>query len=286
MPKRRKMSLAGMTGGKTSDPTEDRETPQESKAHGQRSDRSILMAGSQSDKSKPGTNDDDEEVALPKGVKSKDGKRSNITMILVAIPVLVIVIISVAIIFGSRGGSEPPDTTVDQISDPMSQQSGVEVSQSPADSAPELTDQEISEGLGVGTQNFVEDTTMETDPVLVDAEEYTKDIYGLTTRIDYSVDKILNVTDFVEYEKHRGTWGGGLELYWLEASYKGAKYVVQVPFKYYKELDDEGIVPVKMEVLTIDGEADGDDRTVISYMCLDEDTLESVMKTQAKATGK
>lgn len=285
MPTRRKMSLAGMTGGKTSDSTEGRETPQESKVNDQKSDRSILMTGSQSDKSKPGANDDDEEVALPKGVKSKDGKRSNITIVLVAIPILVIVIIAVAIIFGGRGGNEPTDVVAGQINDFTGQQSGAEVSQSPADSAPELTDQEISESLGVGTQNFAEDTTMETDPVLTDAEEYTKDIYGLTTRIDYSVDKILDVTDFVEYEKHRGTWGGGLELYWLEASYKGAKYVVQVPFKYYKELDDEGIVPVKMEVLTIDGEADGDDRTVISYMCLDEDTLESVMKTQAKATG-
>ena len=58
--------------------------------------------------------------------------------------------------------------------------------------------------------------------------------------------------------------------------------VVQVPFKYYKELDDIGIVPVSMEVLTITNQADGANLTVISYMCLDEKVLQEVLKQQSK----
>ena len=76
--------------------------------------------------------------------------------------------------------------------------------------------------------------------------------------------------------------GRSLELYYLDAEYKGKKYVIQVPFKYYKELDDSGIIPVKMEVLRIQSETDGTYLSVVSYMCLDEKTLENVLKTQNK----
>ena len=109
-----------------------------------------------------------------------------------------------------------------------------------------------------------------------------EDIFGLTTRVDYTVKSITNVADFVSYEKHRGTWGGGLELYWLDVEYKDKKYVVQVPFRYYKELDDVGIVPVRMEVLSILSQSDGSQMTVISYMCLDEEVLKDVLKQQSK----
>lgn len=135
---------------------------------------------------------------------------------------------------------------------------------------------------GVGTQDFTTDTTMRSDSPLTDPNDFLKDIYGLTLRVDYTVAEIQNAADFVSYTKHRGTWGGGLELYWLDCTYKDAQYSVQVPFKYYKELDDTGIVPVKMEVLRIKSETSNDYLTVISYMCLDEQTLKSILKTQTK----
>lgn len=139
---------------------------------------------------------------------------------------------------------------------------------------------ESEEPLGVGVQDFTQDTNMTTSDTLTDPEEFVQDIYGLTTRVDYTVDEIIEAADFVSYTKHRGTFGHGLEIYWLEATYKESEYVIQVPFKYYKELDDVGIVPVKMEVLRVKSNADGSMLTIISYMSLDEKTLETILKSQ------
>ena len=121
---------------------------------------------------------------------------------------------------------------------------------------------------------------MTTSNELNDIDEELEDLFGLSLRVDYTVSKIETITDFVNYEKKRGTWGGGLEVYYLDATYHGNKYFVQVPYKYYKELEDTGIVPVSMEVLRINsntGTSD-DERVVVSYMKLDSKTLESVMK--------
>lgn len=134
----------------------------------------------------------------------------------------------------------------------------------------------------VGFQDFTGDTNMQTSTTLDDPDSALKDIYGLSVRVDYNVDDIDYVTDFVNYKKHRGTWGGGLELYWLEATYKDIPYIIQIPFKYYKELDDTGIVPVKMEVLrvSVTGSSDGSERTIVSFMELDEATLKTLLKNK------
>lgn len=231
--------------------------------------------------------DEDDEI-IQKSKKSSLGGNGNKIIFGVAAAVLVLVVFVVFLLLNGGQKTEKVEGTgaagQQQMQDSGTKQESNILNEN--DFAPDEPDRENGTTAlldGVGTQDFTQNTTMESDSEMEDASEYTKDIYGLTTRVDYTVDKILNVTDFVEYEKHRGTWGGGLELYWLEATYKGAKYVVQVPFQYYKELDDIGIVPVKMEVLKITGEGDGDDRTVISYMGLDQETLEDVMKTQSKA---
>lgn len=141
---------------------------------------------------------------------------------------------------------------------------------------------EKTDDLGVGFQNFTADTNMTTSSSLDDPNEALKDIYGLSTRVDYEVSEIDYVTDFVNYTKKRGTWGGGIELYWLDAVYKDTPYIIQIPFKYYKELDDTGIVPVKMEVLRINvtGSTDGTERTIVSFMELDETTLKTLLKNK------
>lgn len=134
----------------------------------------------------------------------------------------------------------------------------------------------------LGIQDITQDTNWKSDSPLSNPDGFVEDIDGLTTRVDYTVSAIQsNVIDFVSYTKKRGTWGGGLELYWLDCTYKDNQYVVQVPFKYYKELDDTGIVPVKMEVLYIK-EANGDTLSIISYMSLDEETIKTIIKSKNK----
>ena len=212
--------------------------------------------------------DDEEDDDILSGIPER-GKNKNNMLFIVAGIAVVVVVVFVFIIFFMGGRNEPAQQETTQPQQTTQQQA---------------TQQPVEETLpeGVGTQDFTQNTTMTNSDVLTNPVQYTQDIYGLTTRVDYTVNRISNVADFVSYTKHRGTWGGGLELYWLEAEYHGSKYVIQVPFEYYKELDDTGIVPVKMEVLTIAGTTADETLTVISYMCLDEETLESVLKSQSK----
>lgn len=220
------------------------------------------------------SDEDDAEILsdLPERGKSKN------TMLFIVLGVAIVVVaIFVFLVFiggKDRGTSGTAETLSPQTS--VQPNGGTSVS-TPVPSGGS------SIPSGMGTQDFTQNTNMTTSSVLTDPDQYIEDLYGLTTRVDYTVSNISSVADFVSYTKHRGTWGGGLELYWLEADYKGSKYVIQVPFEYYKELDDTGIVPVKMEVLTIAGSTADEKLTVISYMCLDEKVLEDILKNQAKS---
>lgn len=122
-------------------------------------------------------------------------------------------------------------------------------------------------------QTPVSNSDIHTTDTLKSIDEGLKDISGLPIEIDYIIDSIETKTDFVNYTKQRGTWGGGLELYWLDVTYKDNRYLMQVPFVYFKELDDKGIVPVKLELLRVG------DATVISYMELDTALMREILKT-------
>lgn len=223
--------------------------------------------------------DDDDDDILD-SVPDKKSSKNN--LLIGAIGVIVVAVLVLAFLLFGGKRSNPQDTPIDppavQQQDPNIAQN--EQQQQTQQQQQQTQDYETPDGLG--TQDFTQNTTMQNGNILTNPDEYVEDLYGLTTRVDYTVDRISFIADFVSYEKHRGTWGGGLELYWLDATYKGNKYVVQVPFQYYKELDDTGIVPVKMEVLSIKGSVEGENLSVISYMCLDEATLKDILKQQTK----
>lgn len=207
-------------------------------------------------------------------LKGKKNNKSSFFMLLAPI-VIIVAVLLVLMIVRSINRSKPPEEAPQQSSEVVEQN---QTSQGTAVSSSSSEDTSVP---GVGTQDFTKNTNMTSSSVMTNPNQYLEDLYGLTTSVEYNVREIKSATDFVSYTKYRGTWGGGLELYWLNVDYKGRAYVIQVPFKYYKELTDTGIVPVKMEVLKIRGSAD-EDLTVISYMALDEETLASVLKTQAK----
>lgn len=210
--------------------------------------------------------DDDDEILA----EMDSGGKGNTPILFIVAGVLVVLVVVVAfLLLSGRGKNKEPDTS-GQTPPPPSSSSQVDTS----------TGQDPLTGLG--TQDFTKDTNWTSSSELVNPDLYTEDIHGLTTRVDYTVKSINNIADFVSYEKRRGTWGGGLELYWLDATYQGHKYVVQVPFKYYKELAETGIIPVQMEVLSIAGASEGQTLNVISYMTLDEQTLKDILKQQSK----
>ena len=225
-------------------------------------------------------NDDDEDDDDDILDSVPDKKSSKNNLLIGAIGVIIVAVLVLAFLLFGGKRSNPQDTPIDP---PAVQQQDPNIAQNEQQQQQQqqqTQDNETPDGLG--TQDFTQNTTMKNGDVLTNPDEYVEDLYGLTTRVDYTVDRISFIADFVSYEKHRGTWGGGLELYWLDATYKGNKYVVQVPFQYYKELDDTGIVPVKMEVLSIKGSVGGENLSVISYMCLDEATLKDILKQQTK----
>lgn len=215
--------------------------------------------------------EEDEEILGSSGGKDAGGSTKKIVGI-IAVPVVVIVavVLMVSVLRGMRGNN--PGTA--ETSPPT--ESGQVNTAQPG----ETQDPSAEPSLPVGMQDFTQNTTMQSSSTPEDPANFTKDINGLTTQVNYTVDRIYDAADFVSYEKHRGTWNAGLELYWLDAEYRGKKYTIQVPFKYYKELDDIGIIPVKMEVLSIKSDIDGSTLTVVSYMCLDEKVLEQIQKTQ------
>ena len=209
--------------------------------------------------------DDDEDLLADLPEKSKGPGKA-----LFIVCGVIVVVIGIILFLVFAGGDEdevqysPPPVT-DNTQTPAQQEQSTPVT-------PDLS--------GMGTQDFTGDTNMQTSDVLTNPDMFVQDLYGLTTRVDYTVNSISSVADFVSYTKHRGTWGGGLELYWLDVLYKENQYVIQIPFRYYKELDEVGIVPVKMEVLSIASSTPGEFLTVISYMTLDEKTLENILKNQ------
>lgn len=113
-----------------------------------------------------------------------------------------------------------------------------------------------------------------------DPGDFLKDINGSQIPKHYEVKKINYETDFVSYTKKRGVTGDGVELLWLDAEYKGNPYVIQVPFKVWKELDETGITVVNMEVLTIDKNL-----KVISNMQV-KDNYKEIMEKGEKAVRK
>lgn len=218
------------------------------------------------------TEDEEDEEIL--GASDSAGKGNSMFKIAGIIAVPVVIIIAVVFMINVLRGRQAVSPGAGDTNPPV--ESGSTETQAPV----ETNDPNAIPSLPVGMQDFTGDTTMESSSTPEDPANFTKDINGLTTQVNYTVDRIYDAADFVSYEKHRGTWNAGLELYWLEAEYRGKKYTIQVPFKYYKELDDIGIIPVKMEVLSIKSDIDGSALTVVSYMCLDEKVLEQIQKTQ------
>lgn len=215
-----------------------------------------------------GDDDGDEDDELFAELEN-NGKKSPLFFVVCGVVVVLLVALGF-LLFSGRKNPTPAADDLPPVEDTSGEQP--ETQQPAEDDGPK----------GLGAQDFTQNTTMTNSNGLQDPDEFVQDIHGLTTRVNYTVKSINYIADFVQYTKKRGTWGGGLELYWLDATYKDNHYVVQIPFQYYKELDEVGIIPVKMEVLTVQGSTADQNLTVISYMTLDENTLKDILKQQSK----
>jgi hypothetical protein len=108
----------------------------------------------------------------------------------------------------------------------------------------------IGDRITPGITDISGDTVNQnTTPISEDS--FTKDLNGLDVRVDYNIAGIVSVVDFVSYTKKRSSTAEGIELYWLDAEYKGKKAKIQVPFRIFKELDPVGVTVVDVEVTQI-----------------------------------
>lgn len=82
-----------------------------------------------------------------------------------------------------------------------------------------------------------------------------------------------DVKDFCNYEKHRSVLGNGLELYWLDCTYKDMPYIIQVEYTTYMSLEQKGIIPVIMEETTTT-----ENVKLITHMKVDTDYLKRLKK--------
>lgn len=113
-----------------------------------------------------------------------------------------------------------------------------------------------------GITNYDEElSVMTTGATVYSANDFIKDLNGLEVSAIYNVESIEYVTDYVNYETRRASMDDGMELYWIEAKYHDKKYRVQIPYCYYKSMQDNGICKVNMEVLNLVGGGQ-----LISYM--------------------
>ena len=100
-----------------------------------------------------------------------------------------------------------------------------------------------------------------TTAIVYSESDFIKDLNGVDVPAVYNVKSRDYVKDFVNYEAKRAIIDEGMELYWLEVTYSGKKYRVQVPFYVFKDLDKTGICIVELEVLTLEG-----GEKIVSYM--------------------
>jgi len=207
---------------------------------------------------KDGLEDQEEIGAQPK-------EKLNIKMLLVIGVVIVVAIAAVSSFFGSGGKGED---TVDSTDSPKASTTANPDAKEEGYVDYSGTEDGIDDDLAGNSDSFVqgdpeyEDSTNNTTSEAVfGADDFVRDLKGAEVPAVFSVKSRDYVKTHVSYVAKRAIIDDGMEMYWLDVTYKKKKYRVQAPFYYFKDLDSEGICRVEIEVLNLEGGGQ-----IISYM--------------------
>lgn len=216
---------------------------------------------------------------LSTGLKKPTGNFNKIVVGSVAVALVVLVVIFAAVYF--KGGDGPPAENAEQGAQVQEQgQAPAEVAvdgdkpwlnASTQTTEPATPAEELTEGSTEGSTeapaigDVVQDTkgitpgitdieqnTVNVNNTKITPDTFTKDLNSKPIAEEYKIDSIYTTIDFISYTKKRATSDDGIELYWLDAEYKGKKAKVQVPFSIFKELDPVGVTVVEVEVVRVD----------------------------------
>ena len=193
-------------------------------------------------------NDDSSDYELYREEKKDKGKN---VMMFCVIFCVVIVLVCVGVIVISKVSSNKQNK---ELKEQVSQyQQALDEAKSSSNTQRETK---------AGAPNLNSNTTDE-NKASVTGDQLVTNLNGQKVATNYKVKNIQTVRDFIIYTKYRTVTGTGLEFYWLNATYKGNTYIVQVPYQVFKELDDVGVTLVDVEVTTLD---DGNNSEIVTYM--------------------
>lgn len=92
---------------------------------------------------------------------------------------------------------------------------------------------------------------------------------GITEANPVETRKIVKdeyVNAIATYTKHRAVPKEGYEFYWLDLSYRGIPYRVQVNYNVYSNINDTGEILIKMRTITFE-----DDTRIVDSIVISED---------------
>lgn len=136
------------------------------------------------------------------------------------------------------------------------------------ETATPLVSPTAEESFVQGDNNYADSEDNQPLETLNSSSEFVKDLKGEDVPVNYSVQSRHYVTAHVSYVAKRALIDEGMEMYWIDITYRKKKYRLQVPFYYFKDFEEEGICRVEIEVLDLENGSQ-----IISYMhVIDEDT--------------
>lgn len=211
-----------------------------------------------------------EKDAKEDGSSAIDKANKNNLIMIAVTAVVVIAIVMMVKSLASHGNNEVVDVK-DSINASTEQTSGevVDISNNVndentvEDSSADLAGTEMT----VGLPDFDDaDSNNTTTAKVYSASDYIKDLNGSDIPAIYEAVSRTYIKDFANYEAKRAIIDDGMELYWLEITYKGKAYRCQVPFYIFKSMDEAGICVVEIELLTLEG-----GEQIISFMQVIQD---------------
>lgn len=139
-------------------------------------------------------------------------------------------------------------------------------------------DSTVNSEAKAGAPNLNADTTKSSKSVVEDGSKIVQDLQGKQVNANFTISTTTTVRDYVNYTKHRSVYPNGVEVYWLDTSYKNTEsFPTQVPFDVYKELDDTGITVCDIEVVTTT-----DRQEIVTYMSVVKDSKSLINKESKK----
>lgn len=212
----------------------------------------------------------------PKPINNRDNNKKSLLMLLIGFVAIIVIVLALVLIFGkddkdTSSNNTTQENTIGQVPKGNSDVTGGgSTPPSTQQNTQQNTNQQnnynqqgvtMQDGVTPGLPDTKNGNKMNNSGEMADTKGFISDVNGNKIPKDFVVQRVADETDFVNYVKRRGMTGDGIELLWLDAQYKGIPYSVQVPFKIWKELDQQGITVVDMEVLYLE-----DGSKVISYM--------------------